>query len=131
MAEIVFIGKVRSELTRKEMCPKTASEGAPNGIVQIRPEYEAAMQGLTAGAELIVLTWLHMADRQTQRVHPRRNPDNPLTGVFMTRSPDRPNPIGLHRVELLQIEGLDLHVSAIEVLNDTPVIDIKIAKDGR
>ncbi len=125
--KIVFIGKVRSTLVSIDMCPKMADEGAPEGFVEIGPEYRAALRGIRPGTELIILTWLHLADRDTQLVHPRGNPDNPLTGVFFTRSPDRPNPIGLHRVRVLRIDGLTLHVSAIEVVDQTPVIDIKPA----
>jgi tRNA-Thr(GGU) m(6)t(6)A37 methyltransferase TsaA len=125
--EIVFIGKVRSPLGNIDMCPKMADEGAPEGFVEIGQEYRAALRGIRPGAELIILTWLHLADRDTQEVHPRGNPDNPLTGVFYTRSPARPNPIGLHRVKVLGIDGLTLHVSAIEVVDQTPVIDIKPA----
>ncbi|MGD9366952.1 MAG: tRNA (N6-threonylcarbamoyladenosine(37)-N6)-methyltransferase TrmO [Desulfobacteraceae bacterium] len=124
---LVVIGKIRSVLTRIDMCPKQAKEGAPNATVEIRPEYASALQGITAGSELLILTWLHLANRDTQLVHPRGNPDNPLTGVFLTRSPDRPNPIGLHRVTVLAVDGLTLHVSAIEALDQTPVIDIKKA----
>lgn len=124
---LVVIGKIRSVLTRIDMCPKKAEEGAPNATVEVRPEYASALQGITAGSELLILTWLHLADRNTQLVHPRGNPDNPLTGVFLTRSPDRPNPIGLHRVAVLAVDGLNLHVSAIEALDQTPVIDIKKA----
>ena len=122
---IVFIGKVRSTLTDVEMCPKKAEEGAPDGFIEIAPEFSAALQGIRPGVELYIFTWLHLADRNTQRVHPRGNPENPLTGVFFTRSPDRPNPIGLHRVTVLGVDGLTLQVSAIEVVDNTPVIDIK------
>jgi tRNA-Thr(GGU) m(6)t(6)A37 methyltransferase TsaA len=129
---LVVIGRIRSVLTQIDMCPKQAEDGAPNAIVEIQPQYASALQGITAGSELLILTWLHLADRDTQLVHPRGNPDNPLTGVFLTRSPDRPNPIGLHRVTVLAIDGLNLHVSAIEALDQTPVIDIKKAiKDDR
>jgi tRNA-Thr(GGU) m(6)t(6)A37 methyltransferase TsaA len=127
---IVFIGEVRSKLTNRDMCPKAAEEGAPGAIIEIRPQFSDALRGIKPGAELIIITWLHLANRQTHLVHPRGNPENPLTGVFYTRSPDRPNPVGLHRVEVLDMEGLKLHVSAIEVVNNTPVIDIKqVIKD--
>jgi tRNA-Thr(GGU) m(6)t(6)A37 methyltransferase TsaA len=107
------------------MCPKAAEEGAPDGIIEIFPQFRDALQGITTGAELIILTWLHLADRQTNLVHPRGRSENPLRGVFYTRSPDRPNPIGLHPVKVLGMSGLKLHVSAIEVVDNTPVIDIK------
>ncbi len=122
---IVFIGTVRSSLTDVEKCPKKAEEGAPNGVIEINPEFSATLLGIYPGAELYIFTWLHLADRKTHQVHPRGNPDNPLTGVFFTRSPDRPNPIGLHRVTVLGVDGLRLQVSAIEVVDQTPVIDIK------
>jgi tRNA-Thr(GGU) m(6)t(6)A37 methyltransferase TsaA len=129
---LVVIGKIRSVLTRIDICPKQAEDGAPNAIVEVQPQYASALQGITTGTELLILTWLHLADRDTQLVHPRGNPDKPLRGVFLTRSPDRPNPIGLHRVTVLAVDGLNLHVSAIEALDQTPVIDIKKAiKDDR
>lgn len=128
---IVYIGKVRSKLTSRDMCPKSAEEGAPEALVEVRPQFADALQGIKPGAELIIITWLHLAQRQTQLVHPRGNPENTLTGVFYTRSPDRPNPIGLHRVKVLGMEDLNLHVSAIEVVDQTPVIDIKQAIDDR
>lgn len=123
--QIVYIGKVRSKLTNRKMCPKAAKEGAPEAFVEIRPQYSDAMRGINPGAELIIITWLHLAHRQTHLVHPRGNPENLITGVFYTRSPDRPNPIGLHPVKVLGMDGLKLHVSAIEVVDNTPVIDIK------
>lgn len=129
--EIIYVGKVRSELTSRDMCPKAANEGAPEGVIEIFPQYRNALQGISPGAELIILTWLHLSDRQTQLVHPRGKTENPLTGVFYTRSPDRPNPIGLHRVKVLDMAGLKLHVSAIEVVDNTPVIDIKQVIDDR
>ncbi len=124
---IVFIGKVRSELTNIEMCPKQAGEGAPDGWIEVAPQYRDALLGVKDGDELMILTWFHLADRDTLLVHPRGNPENPLTGVFSTRSPSRPNPIGLHRVKVLEVKDLNIHVDAIEVLDKTPVIDIKIA----
>lgn len=124
---IVFVGEVRSSLTDVDMCPKNAEDGAPEGLIRIKPEFCKALQGIGPGAELYIFTWLHLANRKTQQVHPRGNPDNPLTGVFFTRSPDRPNPIGLHRVRALEMDHLVLRVSAIEVVDRTPVIDIKPA----
>jgi tRNA-Thr(GGU) m(6)t(6)A37 methyltransferase TsaA len=124
---IVFIGEVRSCLSDVKMCPKKPEEGAPEGLIRIKPEFSKALQGMGPGKELYIFTWLHLANRNTQLVHPRGNPHNPKTGVFCTRSPDRPNPIGLHRVRVLEMDNLALRISAIEVVDRTPVIDIKPA----
>ena len=123
--KIVFIGKVRSTLVSIDMCPKMADEGAPEGFIEIGPEYRAALRGILPGAELIILTWLHLADRDTQVVHPRGNPDNPPTGVFNTRSPDRPNPIGLSTVRLIAVRENVLEIEGVDMLDGTPLLDIK------
>src|SRR5262245_31311127 len=98
MALLRPIGVVRSELKQRRQAPKQGSEGAPDAWLEIRAWAEPALEGLSVGDEIIVITWLHRARRDVFKVHPRSNPRNPLTGVFATRSPDRPNPLGLHPV---------------------------------
>jgi tRNA-Thr(GGU) m(6)t(6)A37 methyltransferase TsaA len=120
------IGFVRSTLKRLEDCQKQNWEGAPDACVEIDPEFADGLEGMTPGCEVVLITWLHKARRDVLKVHPRGNPENPLRGVFATRSPDRPNPLGLHRVEVLEVEGKGrFRVRALEVLDGTPVIDIK------
>jgi tRNA-Thr(GGU) m(6)t(6)A37 methyltransferase TsaA len=120
------IGFVRSALVDLNDAPRQGSEGAPPAVVEVRDDFTPALDGIVPGSELIVLTWLHLADRGTLRVHPRDDLDRPLTGVFATRSPDRPNPIGLHRVRVLAIEeGHRLHVAPLEAVDGTPVLDLK------
>jgi tRNA-Thr(GGU) m(6)t(6)A37 methyltransferase TsaA len=124
------IGWVRSSLTSTAAAPKQGFEGAPNAIVEIEPAYVRGMDAIRAGQELILLTWLHLADRETLAVHPRDDASNPLTGVFATRSADRPNPVGLHRVKVLRIDGGILEVEGLEAVDGTPVIDLKPVIDA-
>jgi tRNA-Thr(GGU) m(6)t(6)A37 methyltransferase TsaA len=119
------IGVIRSSILSRAEAPKQGYEGAPDAWLELVPEVEPGMEGIEAGDEIIVITWLDRGNRETLRVHPRGNPANPITGVFATRSPDRPNPIGLHRVRVHQREGLRLRVGPIEVLDGTPVLDLK------
>lgn len=119
------IGRVRSPLTDPAAAPKQADEGAPPARIEVRPEYAEAVDGLAAGEGVVVLTWLHRADRSVLAVHPRGDPARPLTGVFATRSQDRPNPVGLHVVTITAIEGTTIEVDALEAVDGTPVIDIK------
>jgi len=120
------IGVVRSELLLREDAPRQGDEGAPEAWVQLSPEFLDATDGIVQGSEVIVLTWLHLADRSRLKVHPRNEMLAPLTGVFATRSPDRPNPIGLHRVTVLEIDPhRGLRVQPLEALDGTPIIDIK------
>lgn len=123
-----IIGTLRSPLKRLEDCPKQGHEGGTIGRVEVDPAYAAGLRGIEAGDSLILLTWLHQADREILEVHPQGNQAKPLTGVFRTRSPARPNPIGLHEVKVLNREGEHtLVVAPLEVLDRTPVIDIKLA----
>lgn len=101
------------------------SEGAPDAWIEIEASAAQALHGLAAGDEVFVITWLHEADREVLEVHPRDDPGTPLTGVFATRSPDRPNPLGLHPVTVRAIEGTRLEVGPIEAIDGTPVVDIK------
>jgi tRNA-Thr(GGU) m(6)t(6)A37 methyltransferase TsaA len=120
------IGRVRSPLTRRADAPKQGFEGAPDSLIEIAPPFRPALDGLHPGDEVLVLTWLHLADREVLVVHPRDDPERPLTGVFATRSPDRPNPIGLHRVTILAIESDGvLRVRGLEAIDGTPVLDLK------
>ncbi|HEY2174445.1 MAG TPA: tRNA (N6-threonylcarbamoyladenosine(37)-N6)-methyltransferase TrmO [Mycobacteriales bacterium] len=121
------IGLVESPLVDRESAPRQGDEGTPDAWIAVDHEFREAMRDLTAGADVIVLTWLDRADRGVLSVHPRSDPDRPLQGVFTTRSPDRPNPIGLHRVRILDVEATRIQVEGLEALDRTPVLDIKPA----
>ena len=128
--EVDPVGWVSSTLTDLERAPRQGDEGAPGAVIVIRPELRDALDGLRVGARLVVLTWLDRGDRTTLSVHPRDDPDRPRAGVFTTRSADRPNPIGLHEVALLGIDGTRLQVGPIEAIDGTPVLDIKPVLQG-
>jgi tRNA-Thr(GGU) m(6)t(6)A37 methyltransferase TsaA len=119
------VATVRSPLTDLASAPKQAHEGAPEAWLEFDPAVHDALDGLAVGDEVIVLTWLDRADREVLRVHPRGDVCNPMRGVFSTRSPARPNPVGLHELRILEIDGLRVRVSALEALDGTPVIDVK------
>ena len=119
------IGVVRSALRNRADAPRQGSEGAPDAWILLEPSYADALQGVSAGDELVLLTWLHEADRSVLQVHPRDDESRPLTGVFATRSSDRPNPIGLHPVTVYGIDGLELAVGPLEAIDGTPVVDLK------
>ena len=120
------IGVVRSTLTALADAPRQGDEGAPGAWLEIDPAFADAVDGIGEGDEILVLTWLHQADRSVQKTHPRGDLWRPLTGVFATRSPDRPNPIGLHRVTVVEVEGAGrIHVRPLEAIDGTPVIDLK------
>lgn len=119
------IGVIRSMLIDRKGAPRQGYEGAPEAWLEISPQVAQGLVGIAVGDEVIVLTWLHRAQRDVLQVHPRGNKEAPLTGVFATRSPDRPNPVGLHRVALLEVAGLRLRVAPIEAIDGTPIIDIK------
>jgi len=122
---LVPIGRVESPLTDPADAPKQGFEGGPDAWLVFEPRVLDALDGLEPGARVIVLTWLDRADRDTLRVHPRDDVSNPLRGVFGTRSADRPNPIGLHEVKVLAVEGNRVRVSDLEALDGTPVVDLK------
>jgi tRNA-Thr(GGU) m(6)t(6)A37 methyltransferase TsaA len=119
------IGVVRSPLTRREDAPMQGREGAPDAWLEVSAAVADALAGIAAGDEIIVLTWLHLAERDVLRVHPRGDQSVPQRGVFATRSPDRPNPLGLHRVTVREVAGNRLKVGPIEAIDGTPVVDIK------
>jgi|GEM_PF-229250 len=119
------IGYVQSPLKERMGAPRQGRDGAPEAWVVINPDVQQGLSKIEAGQQIVLLTWFHQASRDVLEVHPGRNPDAPLTGVFATRSPDRPNPIGLHRVEVLEVSGNRLRVAALEAIDGTPVIDIK------
>ena len=119
------IGVVRSELVSLEAAPLQGDEGAPEAWLEFTAAVVPGLISIKAGDELIVITWLHQAQRNVLKVHPRNDETVPLTGVFATRSPDRPNPLGLHRVTVLEIAGNRLKLGPIEAINGTPVVDIK------
>ena len=123
--ELHPIGVIRSKIKERSKAPKQGSEGAPDAWLEVHPFALAALDGVAVGDELVVLTWLHQAHRDTLKVHPRSDPKRRLTGVFATRSPDRPNPIGLHQVTVRKISRKRLRVGPIEAVDGTPVIDIK------
>jgi tRNA-Thr(GGU) m(6)t(6)A37 methyltransferase TsaA len=124
------VGVVRSALRDRDSAPKQADENAPAARVEVRRDLVAGLDGLQTGAEILLLTWLHRGRRDVLRVHPRGDRSRPETGVFATRSPDRPNPIGLHRVRLLAVEGSVLVVRGLEAIDGTPVVDIKPVLEG-
>jgi tRNA-Thr(GGU) m(6)t(6)A37 methyltransferase TsaA len=122
---LVPVGRVESPLTDLKAAPKQGREGAPPAWIVFEDHLLDAVDGMKPGDRLLILTWLDRADRDTLKVHPRSNPATKLQGVFITRSPDRPNPIGLHPVEVLEVDGNRIRVSELEALDGTPVIDVK------
>ena len=119
------VGLIRSPLRVLEEAPRQGQEGAPDAWLDIEPSYVGALKGITPGDSLFLITFLHRADREALQTHPRNDPSLPVTGVFATRSPDRPNPLGLHRVAVKEIDGPRLRVGPIEAIDGTPVVDIK------
>ena len=120
------IGRVVSPLTDRSVAPKQGDEGAPEAWVDLAPEFSDAATDLKIGHEILILTWLNRAERSVLRVRPRDNPNARLRGVFSTRSPDRPNPIGLHRATIVAVEGATrFRVNQLEAIDGTPVLDIK------
>jgi len=118
------IGVVRSVLKDRSGAPRQGAEGAPDVWIEIVPEVVEGLEGLAVNMEIVVVTWLHQGRRDVLKVHPRGD-KNVLSGVFATRSPDRPNPLGLHRVRVLEISGRELKVGPLEAIDGTPVVDIK------
>jgi tRNA-Thr(GGU) m(6)t(6)A37 methyltransferase TsaA len=129
--EIKAIGRVSSSLTDLESAPRQADEGAPEAWLVFEPEVLEGLQSVRSGDEVIVITWLNRARRDVLSVHPRGDTSRAHEGVFSTRSPHRPNPIGLHCVEITAVEGRRVRVRNLEVLDGTPIIDVKpvLSKD--
>ena len=123
--ELRVVGIVESPLVDVAGAPAQGDEAELDAWIAMRPQYLPAMRDLVAGERVIVLTWLDRGDREVLEVHPRGDPARPRQGVFSTRSPDRPNPIGLHEVEILAIDGVRLHVRNLEAFSGTPVLDLK------
>ncbi len=124
--EIRPIGYVESPLVDRETAPKQGFEGgAPDAWLVFDPDVAEGIRDLAIGAEVFVLTWLHQAQRDVLAVHPRDDPQNPETGVFSTRSQDRPNPIGFHRVRIAAIDGPRVLVRDLEAFDGTPIVDVK------
>lgn len=119
------IGLIHSELLNRDGAPKQGYEGAPDAWVEVYAEFAEGLEGIAIGNEIILVTWFHKTRRDLLKVHPRGDRSKPTTGVFSTRSGDRPNPVGLHRVTVLEIEGHKLKVGPLEAVDGTPVIDIK------
>ena len=129
--ELWPIGWVESPLLDPEAAPKQGNEGSPEAWLILDERFSEGLRSLEVGAEVLVLTWLDRARRDVLVVHPRDNPSNPLTGVFSTRSADRPNPIGLHRVQILVIQGSRIRVRDLEAIDRTPILDLKPVLDRR
>lgn len=124
-AQVQPIGVIRSSIKKRSEAPKQGSEGAPDAWLEVSPLVADGLGGIAAGDKIIVVTWLHQARRDVLKVHPHSDPRRPLTGVFATRSPDRPNPLGLHPVTVREIAKSRLRIGPIEVIDGTPVVDIK------
>ena len=124
-SSLQLIGEVQSELKTIEDCPLQESENAPAASIKIFPEYQEGIENIKEGSQLLLLTWLHQADRSVIKCITRRNYGTPKVGVFSTRSPDRPNPIGIHSIKVVSVRDGIIQVEALEVLDKTPVIDIK------
>lgn len=124
------IGVVESPLIDPTDAPKQGSEGAPEAWLVLDPEMADAAADLAVGDEVVVLTWLHLADRDVHVVHPRGDETRPVRGVFATRSPARPNPIGLHPVRIVEVDGPRLRVVGMEAVAGTPIVDIKAGDVG-
>jgi tRNA-Thr(GGU) m(6)t(6)A37 methyltransferase TsaA len=123
--DLTVIGTVESPLVDRASAPKQGNEGAPEAWLVFADRVASGLDGLAPGDEIFVITWLHQSNREVLRVHPRDDPRNPEQGVFSTRSSDRPNPIGLHRVRVVAIDGLRFAVQNLEAVNGTPILDVK------
>jgi tRNA-Thr(GGU) m(6)t(6)A37 methyltransferase TsaA len=124
-ASIRPIGYVRSPLVSREEAPRQGNEGAPDAWLELNETVLAGIDGIAVGQEIIVLTWFHQSRRDVLKLHPRGDPTLPITGVFATRSPDRPNPIGLHRVRVVEMARNGIKVGPLEAIDGTPIVDIK------
>lgn len=125
------IGVVHSPLKRREDAPRQGWKGAPAAWIELEPAFLDGLQGVEPGHELVIITWLHLSERDILQVHPRGDDDRPMRGVFSTRAPVRPNPLGIHPVTVLEVDGTRLKVEPIEAVDGTPVVDIKAAYSAR
>ena len=132
MYELTPIGRVESPLVDRATAPRQGDEGAPEACLVFGERFADGLRDVRPGTDLLLLTWLHRADRDVLLVHPRDDANRPLTGVFSTRSPDRPNPLGLHRVTVLAVGegGLRIRVAGLEALDGTPIVDVKPVLGG-
>ncbi len=128
--EIRPIGVIQSRLSSREEAPNQGSEGAPDAWIDVDPAFAEGLQGIAVDSDVILVTWFHLSRRDLLKVHPRGDRSRPVTGVFSTRSPDRPNPLGLHRVKVAEITGNRIRVAPLEAIDGTPVIDIKPVLPG-
>ena len=119
------IGFIRSKIKKRKDAPSFYTKGAPNAVLEVKSKYTEGLSQMKVGDEIIIITWLHRAYRDVLKVHPRGDTTRPLTGVFLTRSPDRPNPLGLHRAKILAINANNVSIGPIEAIDGTPVVDIK------
>jgi len=124
------IGVVRSSLASRTGAPRQPDEGAPPASIHLDPEWQDGLDGIAVGNRIVLITWLDRADRTVLDTHPRNDPSLPRLGVFATRSPDRPNPLGLHRVTIRAVDGTRLRVGPLEAIDGTPVVDVKIVWRG-
>ena len=127
IGDLTLVGTIRSDLVDPGQAPRQGDEGAPDAWLEVEAWAESALEGIAVGDQLVIITWLHRARRDLLQVHPRSDTARRLTGVFATRSADRPNPLGLHRVVVRAIDGSRLRVGPIEAIDGTPVVDIKPA----
>jgi tRNA-Thr(GGU) m(6)t(6)A37 methyltransferase TsaA len=128
--EIMPVGRVESPLTERAQAPRQGDEGAPPAWLVFEPEVEEAVRDIRPGTDVLVLTWLDRARRDVLVTRPRDDPQRAPLGVFSTRSPDRPNPIGLHRVQVIAVEGSRILVHGLEAINGTPLVDVKPVLGG-
>jgi len=131
MFELRPIGTVESPLTDRASAPKQGDEGAPESWLVFAPQVADGLRDITAGTSLLLITWLDRAARDVLLVRPRSDPSRAETGVFSTRSPDRPNPLGLHRVRVLEVDGLRMRVADLEAIDGTPIVDVKPVLEPR
>jgi tRNA-Thr(GGU) m(6)t(6)A37 methyltransferase TsaA len=128
--EVRVVGRVESPLTAMESAPRQGDEGAPDAWIEFEPDVIDALDGVEPGDRIVIVSWLDRADRDVLEVHPRGDTSRPRVGVFATRSPHRPNPVGLHPVEVLEVDGPRIRVAGLEALDGTPVLDVKPLLEG-